>query len=380
MKRLFALAAIAAASISLHAQVVDTTVCDILKSPQSFNGKTVRVKGTAVAGFSQFVVLGKDCGQQLDAIWLAYPEGAKAKAGPSFMLQLQPAVNFDGTVKAVDRAPVTLQMDKEFKQFDSHLAAAHKGNALCLGCNRYTVTATLVGRLDGVADAVLSRNLAGKIVGITGFGNLNAYRARLVLQSVSDVSTQELDYAKGTAASKGEPQAPNAGSDPRIGLGAAIKAFGPGNPLGEQLERAINVFGNPGDSNGVDVEFGTAGEASSALEQKGTQSSPDGVLYHCIFDKDRLKDNALSIALAFAGTQVADLRSPKEVTSGKDFYTLEFHAWQVAVLGTIGLHMKTMTMPGDYVLWDGGWEQTTRDSSLQAALSSFLANQVLAKR
>ena len=51
---------------------------------------------------------------------------------------------------------------------------------MCLGCIRYDVTATLVGRLDAVPDATLQRDKAGKIVGFGGFGNLNAYPARLV--------------------------------------------------------------------------------------------------------------------------------------------------------------------------------------------------------
>ena len=95
------------------------------------------------------------------------------------------------------RTPVTLRRDKDFKQFDSLLAQTHqKGADMCLGCTRYEVTATLVGRLDSVADATLKRDAAGKIVGFGGFGNMNAYPARLVLQSVTDVTPKEIDYSK----------------------------------------------------------------------------------------------------------------------------------------------------------------------------------------
>ena len=64
MKRLFASISVFAFSCCLHAQAVDTTVCDILKAPQSFNGKIVRIKGTVEAGFDQFVVKGAGCGQR----------------------------------------------------------------------------------------------------------------------------------------------------------------------------------------------------------------------------------------------------------------------------------------------------------------------------
>ncbi len=47
-----------------------------------------------------------------------------------------------------NRAPVTLDKNKDFKQFDSLLATPYK-SLTCLGCMKYTVTATLTGRIDG---------------------------------------------------------------------------------------------------------------------------------------------------------------------------------------------------------------------------------------
>lgn len=379
MRRLLALAALCAASLSLHAQAVDTTVCDILKNPQSFNGKTVRIKGTVVTGFQQFIVKGADCGQAVDAIWLAYPEGTKAKAGPAVMVNLQPASNFEGTISTVQRAPVTLQRDKAFKDFDARLATPYKTNAICEGCYRYSVSATLVGRLDGVATAGISRNAAGKIVGISGFGNLNAYRARLVLQSVADVSPQEADYTDSSKVTKDETAPPAVGNG-AAGLDKAAQTYGPGNPLGAQLARAASAFGKPGDQNGVVVSFNTGNQATSAYEAKGAQSSPDGVLFNCVFDSDHLKGDAMPIAMAYAGTQVADIRNPKETISGTDTYTLEYHGMQDAVLAAIGLQLKTLTVPGDFMVWNQKWEPTTRDNALDTALSSYLAKQILIRR
>ena len=69
--------------LSLRAQMVDATVCDILSNPQSFDGKIVQVKGVAVAGFEEFAIQGTGCTQVVNAIWLAYPEGTRGKAGPA---------------------------------------------------------------------------------------------------------------------------------------------------------------------------------------------------------------------------------------------------------------------------------------------------------
>lgn len=81
---------------SLSAQVVDSTVCDILANPQSYDGKIVRIKGLVIAGFEEFAVEGSGCNQMVNAIWLDYPEGTKGKAGPAAFLRLQLAAKLPG--------------------------------------------------------------------------------------------------------------------------------------------------------------------------------------------------------------------------------------------------------------------------------------------
>lgn len=72
--------------------------------------------------------------------------------------------------------------DAQFAQFKDLLEAVmypRDRSISCIDCKRYQVAATLVGRLD----------YAGKD---SGFGHLNAYPTRLVLQSVSEVTAQDL--------------------------------------------------------------------------------------------------------------------------------------------------------------------------------------------
>ena len=380
MKRILASVFVLAFSSCLPAQAVDTTVCDILKDPQSFNGKMVRVKGTVSAGFDQFVVKGVGCGERLNAIWLSYPEGTKAKAGPAVVLQLQPAKNFTGTVAAVERTPVQIDKnDKDVKQFDSWLSAPYKGDGLCIGCRRYTVNATLVGRLDGVA-ARLQRDKAGKIVSINGFGNLNAYSARLVLQAVSNVTSQEIDYSKTAAVTKGEILPDSSGGDPVADAHKVAQVWGPNNPMGDRLERAAAAFPKQGDHNGVVLSFGVPNQAAAKDEGKGDSDSPDGVLYNCQFDMARLKGGASSIAIAYAGTLVADIRSPQSADQRNGTYEFEYYALQSAVVGAIGNRLKTLTVPGGYMLWNSGWSAADRDKSAGDSLKSYLADEELLTR
>src|SRR5215212_3763105 len=147
------------------AQVVDTSVCDVLANPVSFDGKTVRITAaTVIAGFDEFLIDGSGC-KPGGAIWLAYPENTKGKAGPVGFLRLQLAKNGPAAANVPKRTPVTLQKNGDFARFDSLLATPHKSSALCLGCSRHTATATLIGRLDGASHAGILRDDTGKVTG-----------------------------------------------------------------------------------------------------------------------------------------------------------------------------------------------------------------------
>ncbi len=381
MKRLFAIALMCAFSCCLYAQAVDTTVCEILKNPVSFDGKIVRVKGTVVAGFDQFALKGADCGEKVDAIWLSYPEGTKAKSGAAAVLQLQPAKNFAGPVATVERKPVELEKSKDFKQFESLLTVPFRGDGVCLGCVRNMVKATLVGRLDGV-QAGIKRDKTGKIVAISGFGNLNAYSARLVLQSVSEVAQQEIDYSKSAPVTKGDvlPEPPVVVPDPLGDAHKMAKGFGASSPFGDKLERAAAVFGKPNEPNSATISFGAPNLASAKDEAKGEKESPDGVLFNCKMNMDRLKGSALSIAIAYEGTLIADLRDPKAVASYMGNYDFAYYATQNAALAAIASRLKTLTMPGGNLVWNNKWTVAEQEKAIDTGIKGFLGDEELLTR
>ena len=401
MKRWFVgVLAILGLGCGLHAQtpapVTDTTVCDVVKKPAPFDGKMVRIKGTVVAGLDEFVIkdaADPNCGFQVNAIWLSYPQGTKGKAGPAAMVQVQPARNFQGQYTPPARTPVTLDKSKEFKQFDSMLAQTHdKGANVCLGCTRYEVTATLVGRLDTVADASLKRDASGKIVGFGGFGNMNAYPARLVLQSVSDVTPKEIDYAKIDDATKGDPAPPlvAAGgpgqlgppglpsSDPYtlIDTVQKIAQSMPDSSAKDQTLKAAAVYGREKDHNGVNIALGVTNEAA-ANEGLGSKDSPDGVLFNCTFNSNALLGPALGLALAHIGEHVSELRNPAPQNIGAAPIALESDGWVVVTIAAVGGRERFLTMPGGYLLWNTNWPTGSRNDQMTAAMKAFLADEML---
>jgi len=346
---------------SLAAQVVDSTVCDILANPQSFDGKIVRVKGVVIAGFEEFAIAGSGCNQIVNAIWLDYPEGTKGKAGPAAFLRLQLAKNHPAAVTTVSRAPVSLDKNKDFKDFDGLLSITAKTNGLCLGCVKNTVTAVLVGRLDGSKETGLIRDGGGKVIGIGGFGHLNRYSARLVLQSVSEISAQEIDYTKG-------------GTAVSDAAASASGSFTPGSPTADQVKRGADAFGAPGEDNGVSLGFSGANEIPKDDTARSSASSPDGLLFHVIFDGDRLKGPAMEIALSHVGTHIADIRSHSDGISNLSLYGAEFRAWQTTVLGSVATKVKTLTAPGGYTIYSQSWPPSDLGKNANGGISGFLGS------
>lgn len=346
---------------SLTAQIVDSSVCDILANPQSFDGKIVRIKGVVIAGFEEFAIRGSGCNQIVNAIWLAYPEGTKGKAGPAAFLRLQLAKNHPAAVTTVNRSPVTLDKNKEFKDFDSLLSTPAKTNGLCLGCVKNTVTAVLVGRLDGAKETGLIRDGEGKVIGIGGFGHLNGYSARLVLQSVSELSAQEIDYAKaGTGVMDAGP--------------SASGSFVPGIPTADQVKRGADAFGAPNEDNGVVLNFGGANEIPKNDTTKSNSNSPDGLIFQVTFDGERMKGPAMEIALPHVGTHIADIRSPSLGISNLSLYGAEFRAWQTVVLSSVAAKAKTLTAPGGYMIYSQSWPLSDLGKNANSGISGFLGN------
>jgi hypothetical protein len=389
MKHLLTLVFASVLSCGLHAQTVDATVCDILDKPLSFNGKTVRVKGTVAAGLDSFMIKGDSCKNRVNGIWLSYPEGTKAKSGPAAIVQIQAASNFKGNVAAAAQPPVTLDKSKDFKQFDSYLSTPPKMNGTCLGCVKYEVSATLVGRLDAVENANLQRDKDGKITGLGGYGNLNAYKARLVLQSVSDVTPKEIDYSKvaedtkaesssgGSGGPGGGPdQSGNSYSDPRASMAKLLRTSG----SNDQLVRAVEAFGKEKENNGVVVAKDPTGELPAKFEAKAAVESPDGLIFICRFNSNRLSGDVLTKAYLHLGAHIADVRNPAKGFENAGLYEFEYRGWVASVIGAVMGQQKSLSAPGGYLLWSAAWPATESNDDVNKALTEFLSKTALLNR
>lgn len=111
---------------SAVAQPVQTSVCEVTRSPALFDGKMVRLRATVVSGFEAFGI--RDPEDKCGVIWLTYPGG-----GPVASTSFGPAT------PNLQRPPVTLKNNRQLKRFqkllDAEMYPRSRGN-LCMACTR----------------------------------------------------------------------------------------------------------------------------------------------------------------------------------------------------------------------------------------------------
>ena len=353
---------LAGVAVGAQAQAVDASVCDVINHPMKFDGKIVKVKGLVQVDFDSFLMRGDSC---TGALWLSYPAGTKAKSGPAAVISLQLAANATGTPGKA-RPALTLEKNADFSSFDLYLSTRPKTNGMCLGCVKSDVQATLVGRIDGTDNAGLVRDKTGNITALDGFGNMNQYSVRMVIQSVSDVTAKEIDFSNTPKVA--EDNQGGSGKDYMALTKKAEDSFAKGTDAPAQIQLAIDAYGARGQDNGVTVAFGDMANVPDGEGTKSTKSSPDGLLLTVKFDSDKLKGDSLSRAAAHEGAEIVMLRD-KSVLGCRE---MENKAWNTTLLVAIGSHQKTLTLPGGILAWTESWPAADRSNNAGAALTSYL--------
>jgi hypothetical protein len=148
--------------------------------------------------------------------------------------------------------------------------------------------------------------------------------------------------------------------------------------LGDQAMKAVGVFPKSKEQNGVSVVFGVGNEVTP--DGPGIKDSPDGVLYNCVLNRDRLQGPSMVVALFHVGQHVADLRSPKPDSADAPFLINENDAWVVSSIAAIIGGQKYLTLPGGYLFWNIAWTADERQDKMEAALKDFLTNEALLSR
>ena len=172
---------------------VETTVCKILITPSAFNNRMVRVRGYVDASSEYSLLRDEQCDSSL--LWLAFADGSSPP-------QLAAITNGNGTSKTNQTPPRAVQLvrDSDFEKLEHFLQLNAKAKDCASGptpelehlsdCISYRITATFVGRIDGVNKSVHEahrRRNMGEITDRNGFGHMGMFDAQIVVTSVKNV-------------------------------------------------------------------------------------------------------------------------------------------------------------------------------------------------
>lgn len=176
---------------------ISTTVCDVLEDPFAFNNKLVEVRGYVTVSFEYSILRSQSCAGE---IWFALADAS----GPPGLAVTVPGRGTPGEKSSNGRRkqpiPVRLIRDGNFEKFENYLLESSKvrpGRPCGPDCHLYQVTATFIGRIDGVSKEVHSAHLRRSPLQPSdgkGFGQMGLFDAQLVVQSIKDVDAVELTH------------------------------------------------------------------------------------------------------------------------------------------------------------------------------------------
>src|SRR5271157_1913042 len=111
---------------------IETTLCELVKEPEGFNGKIVQLRAVIQTGFELSVVRDDSCSA---SIWLTGP-------GVTYVMRT-PRSTWPS---------ITLQRDDEYRKMQDYLNKQYrpKRGSFCVWCPLYKVTARVTGRFDHV--------------------------------------------------------------------------------------------------------------------------------------------------------------------------------------------------------------------------------------
>ena len=179
---------------------IETTLCELVKSADGLNGKMVRVRALIVMGMESVILYDKAC--DADArVELDWPREPIPRAAGDGLFEYA----FISSPREAERPerlrwrrplpPVKLVEDETYARFAAALQVERPASpgVICVACPLNSVTATMTGRFEHATRmAVRDRFRKIEVVEPVGFGHLNMWTSRFILQSVPEFTAKPI--------------------------------------------------------------------------------------------------------------------------------------------------------------------------------------------
>ena len=178
---------------------IKTTLCEIVKAPERYNGKAVQVRAEYVSEFQWTGLKDGSCSASIP-LGVHHPiDDLKPEQGEYAFTIVADDNDRPERLhwKAIERRPVVdLKQDSDYRKLRTYAGSKFRwpDGGICQDCPLYRIALTAVGRFDYFPTQTVSvrANPATKAFHYSG-GEPNVPLLRLVLNSVSNVATTPID-------------------------------------------------------------------------------------------------------------------------------------------------------------------------------------------
>ena len=180
-------------------ELIKTTLCDLVKQPERFNGKMVQVRAEFVSNFEWTGLSVDSCSAKLRMDAYHVLDDLKPKNGQYAFVTTDDDVERPDLLKwqSIELPrPVQLREDISYRTFREYAGKKYKwvDGSLCLDCPLYRINLNVTGRFDYFpTQAVAVRTDPSRKPFIHSAGDANAPLLRLNLQSVTDIAAVPID-------------------------------------------------------------------------------------------------------------------------------------------------------------------------------------------
>ena len=176
-----------------------TTLCELVKTPDQFDGKMVKFRAEFVSRFQWEGFVDETCSAKVQVGVYHVLDDLKPGQGQyAFTSTKYDLNNLESLSWRPIEAPrsVQVQKDESYQKFQKYTGAKFHwaDGGICLDCPLYRITASTTGRFDYFATQEVAVRADSTSKPFTyGAGDANAPLFRCVVQSVSDVAATPID-------------------------------------------------------------------------------------------------------------------------------------------------------------------------------------------
>lgn len=176
---------------------IETSVCKIANEPSTYNNKLVKVRGYVCANLEYSILLDEQACPD-NGIWFVFADGSAAPELAATVGGKGTPGSHDSSGKLTPPLSVRLVRDSNLEELEHYWAISAKGESCAdrpppefpPDCTTYRVTATFIGRVDGVSKEVHAAHVkrtSQDPMDRKGFGQMGMFDAQIVVQSVEKV-------------------------------------------------------------------------------------------------------------------------------------------------------------------------------------------------